>query len=222
MLYNNVYAVMKRSQLFIILSLFFTVTLFGQNKEAKNMLDQISKRYEAYTSIDMRFDLTIAYPERPVQRQTARIVQKGNQFVFFSESQDIYGDGRDVWLHLKDRDEVQLNNYDDEDDLGLMTPRDLLKQYQSDQFDYDLVNKTDQHLFIEFKPLSRESEYSKYRVQISKRNNDFEKVEAFGKDGSKITVVLAEIDTNQSYENNFFKFDTAKNPEVYIEDLRID
>lgn len=213
---------MNKLLLLIGVLLLANYTTEAQNKEAKRMLDAISEKYDGYSSIDIHFDLLISYPQRPDQNQSARIVQQGNKFLFTSEDQDIYGDGTDVWLYLKDRDEVQLNNYDDDDELGLMTPRDLLKQYKSDQFEYDLVNKTDESLFIEFKPLSRDSEYSKYRVEINKKDKDFEKVEAFGKDGSRIIVSLAKMSTNNTYSNDFFTFDKTAHPGVYIEDLRID
>ncbi len=196
--------------------------LSGQKKVAKKMLDNITDKYDQFESIDITFDLTLTYPERRSQNQQAHIVQKGNKFVFTSEEQDIYGDGEDVYLYLKERNEVQINDFDADDELGLMTPKDLLKQYRTDKFEYDLEQKTNTHLYIVFKPLDKESEYSKYRISIDKKKEDFETIEAYGKDGSHITVKIATSVFNKSYASNYFTFDTNKYPDVIVEDLRID
>ena len=138
----------------IILVLLITlqVPLSAQNGNAKKMLDRLSEKYEAYRSFEISFDLEVKYPERPVQKQKAQIIQANQRFKFISEEQDIIGDGEDVYLFLKDRNEVQINDFDDDDELGLMTPKDLLKEYDSGRFEYLLENETDTEIFIVFKP----------------------------------------------------------------------
>ncbi len=204
------------------LALTLQLPLLGQKRAVKKTLDQLSEKYESYQSFDISFDLEIIYPERPVQKQTAQIVQQGTQFIFTSDDQDIFGDGDDVYLYLKDRNEVQINDFDEDDELGLMTPKDLLKQYKTDQFEYDMEGQTDQEMTIIFKPLDRDSEYSKYRVTINKETKDFQSIDAFGKDGSKILVTIAETTYNKTYPNDFFSFDQSLYPDIRIEDLRID
>ncbi len=206
----------------MIIALTGTLTISAQSKAATKMLDRLAKKYDTYSSMEMDFDLSIQYPDRPVQAQKAKIIQAGERFVFRSEDQDIYGDGVDIWLHLKARNEVQINNYDEDTELGLITPRDLLKQYKSDEFKYDLLQEDDSAAYIEFVPTDRASEYSKYRLKINKSANDIAQVEAFGKDGSKYVVTIADKKVNGEYADAFFTFDADSHPGVYIEDLRID
>ena len=196
--------------------------LIGQKRAVKKTLDQLSEKYDSYQSFDILFDLQVIYPERPVQNQKAQLIQQGTQFIFTSDDQDIYGDGENVYLYLKDRNEVQINDFDNEDELGLMTPKDLLKQYKTDQFEYEMEDQTDQEMIIIFKPLQRESEYSKYRVTINKQTKDFQSIDAFGKDGSKILVSIANASYNKSYPKDYFLFDQSLYPNIRVEDLRID
>ena len=186
------------------------------------MLDRLSEKYEAYRSFEISFDLEVKYPERPVQKQKAQIIQANQRFKFISEEQDIIGDGEDVYLFLKDRNEVQINDFDDDDELGLMTPKDLLKEYDSGRFEYLLENETDTEIFIVFKPLDRDSEFFKYRIAIDKQSEDFSKIDAYSKDGSQLLVTIASSSHNKEYNDEFFSFDTSLYPDIRIEDLRID
>ena len=208
----------------IILVLLITlqVPLSAQNGNAKKMLDRLSEKYEAYRSFEISFDLEVKYPERPVQKQKAQIIQANQRFKFISEEQDIIGDGEDVYLFLKDRNEVQINDFDDDDELGLMTPKDLLKEYDSGRFEYLLENETDTEIFIVFKPLDRDSEFFKYRIAIDKQSEDFSKIDAYSKDGSQLLVTIASSSHNKEYNDEFFCFDTSLYPDIRIEDLRID
>ena len=208
----------------IILVLLITlqVPLSAQNGNAKKMLDRLSEKYEAYRSFEISFDLEVKYPERPVQKQKAQIIQANQRFKFISEEQDIIGDGEDVYLFLKDRNEVQINDFDDDDELGLMTPKDLLKEYDSGRFEYLLENETDTEIFIVFKPLDSDSEFFKYRIAIDKQSEDFSKIDAYSKDGSQLLVTIASSSHNKEYNDEFFSFDTSLYPDIRIEDLRID
>jgi outer membrane lipoprotein-sorting protein len=185
-------------------------------------LDKISDKYDAYKSVEIQFDLIIKYPDQPIENQKASITQQGKSFLFTSPQQDIYGNGKNIWYYIKERNEVQLNNFDEGDDVGMLTPKDLLKQYKANKFEYALVNEDGSYAYVEFKPLDSYDDYSKYRVKISKTKMDFESMEAFGKDGSKIDIKLSSVKVNQSYPTSKFVFDIKAHPGVFVEDLRID
>lgn len=206
--------------LFIFLP--FLVSVNAQDRDAKKILDQISHKYDKYTSMEIDFDLKVDYPERPAEVQKASIVQQGNSFVFKSIDQDIYGNGDDVWYYLKGRNEVQINDFEEDDELGMMTPKDLLRQYKADKFEYAITHTEGDEVYIEFKPIDRYSDYSKYRIKVNKKEKDFESMEAFGKDGSKLYVTISSFVPNKTYTADYFAFDAKKHPGVMIEDLRLD
>ncbi len=206
----------------LVLLIAMQIPLLAQKKSAKKVLDKLSEKYEAYQSFEISFDLEVIYPERPSEKQKAQIVQADQRFKFISEDQDIIGDGEDVYLFLKDRNEVQINDFDEDDELGLMTPKDLLKEYQSGRFEYDFENETNTEVFIVFKPLERDSEFFKYRIAIDKELEDFTKIDAFSKDGSRLLVTIASSTYNKEYPDEFFSFDSSLYPDIRVEDLRID
>lgn len=208
--------------LIVLFSLLLHITLTGQDKGAKKILDKVSDKYDAYKSVEIHFDLTIKYPDQASENQKASIIQQGKNFIFRSKAQDIYANGKSVWYYLKDRNEVQINNFDEDEELGMLTPKDLLRQYKANKFEYALVNEDAVYAYIEFKPFDTYDDYSKYRVKFNKAKSDFEFIEAFGKDGSKISITIASVSSNKSYPAGLFTFDTKAHPGVFVEDLRID
>ena len=202
--------------------LLFQLPLISQKRAAQKLLDQMSEKFEAFESFELLFDLETTYPDRPVLKQRASIIQSGIRFMFISEEQEIIGDGEDVYLYLKDRNEIQINDFDEDEELGLITPRDFLNQYRSNRFEYDIESQSDTKMIIVFKPLDRESEYSKYRITINKVTKDFESIDAYGKDGTRVLASINESYYNRQYPIDFFTFNPSKYTNVKIEDLRID
>jgi len=75
---------------------------------------------------------------------------------------------------------------------------------------------------IEFKPISKDSEYSKMRVTIDRKKTQLLRIKAFSKDGARYTMEVNKFTTNGTYKDADFVFDTAQFPDVFVEDLRIE
>ena len=58
------------------------------------------------------------------------------------------------------------------------------------------------------------------RLTIVKGSNEFLRVKAFGKDGSRYTISAKKITPNKSLAASMFTFNKADYPDFYIEDLR--
>jgi outer membrane lipoprotein-sorting protein len=210
----------------IILSgclLLCTIFVIAQDKAATKLLDDLASKYDKYSSIEIDFNMDITYADATKESFKGQIIQEGSKFVFIGGAQDIYCDETAVWFHLKSRNEVQINDYDyDPEDLSVITPKDLLKQYQSGKYDYQLLEEDNTKVLIEFKPLDRDSEYAKFKIDIAKKTNQINKVQAFNKDGSTIVISVTGQKTNKKYPISTFAFNPKKYPGIHIEDLRID
>ncbi|HNL39918.1 MAG TPA: outer-membrane lipoprotein carrier protein LolA, partial [Saprospiraceae bacterium] len=73
---------------------------------------------------------------------------------------------------------------------------------------------------IEFKPVSRNSEYAKIRVSVDEKALTIESIKAFAKDGSRYTFKVTRLTPNKVFPANHFTFDAKKYPGVHVEDLR--
>ena len=141
----------------------------------------------------------------------------------------IYCDGEVIWTHLKKQKQVQINDYEeDEESEDIMSPKDVLKIYESGNYLYVLMNEaTEKGVLIqqiEFKPKDRDSEYSKMRVTINKATSEIIRLKVFSRDGSRFTFAIDnETRNNKNYSADTFAFDVSKAAkDVDIEDLRMD
>ena len=74
----------------IMMSAFFLATGFAQKKdftkaqdvdpEAQKVLDKVSKKYEAYKTIEATFSLKIEIPEEPIDEQIGKLKQEGEKY----------------------------------------------------------------------------------------------------------------------------------------------
>lgn len=214
---------MIRIALLLITSLMLTTTVMSQDKAAKKHLDKVSDKYATYDNMTLDISMVLTLPEEAPQTSEIEIVQEGLKYKILHPQQEIYCDGNDIWMYIADQNEVQINDFDPEMEVEYMiTPKDLLNQYNSGKYSYQISDKKQDQVQIEFLPNDRDSDYSKYRINIDTRNNDILQMWAFGKDGSLIALEIKNQEVNQKLRADTFTFDISKHPNIRIEDLRLD
>ena len=217
----------------ILIALCCTTITFAQtapetsDPEAKAILEKMRTKYEAYQSVGADFTLTIEIPEEDKETQEGTIAQQGDKYRVDLEHQAVYSDGQSLWLYMKRNNEVQINDVDDFEEEGeMLSPKDLLRIYEKEDFIYQLVNEDYENGVaiqqIEFKPTDKDSEYSKMRVTIDKKKVQIKRIKAFSKDGSRYTMEVKKFKPNEQYAAKDFVFNPADFPDVFVEDLRIE
>ncbi|MCB0642662.1 MAG: outer membrane lipoprotein carrier protein LolA [Phaeodactylibacter sp.] len=193
---------------------------------AKALLEKLKAKYEGYNSMAINFSLLIEFPEEPQETQKGTLLQQGNKFRLDMEAQRLISDGKSVWLYLKNNKEVQINDAEQDDSGGILSPNDLLKVYNSGEYVYALINAYEENgrliQQIEFKPLDSYSEYSKIRLTIDKNKQEVIRIKAFSKDGSRYTLLIDSLTPNPSVPAGSFVWNKSECPDCYVEDLRID
>jgi outer membrane lipoprotein-sorting protein len=194
--------------------------------EARAILEKVKIKYEAFKSVEATFTLSIELPDQPAEEQSGKLIQQGDQYKLDLAAQQLICDGKTIWLYLKQNKEVQVNNFDAEEESAFLSPRDLLRIYEREDFVYVLVNEYAEGgkilQDIEFKPLDPNSEYSKMRLSVEKGSSQIKRIRAFAKDGSRYALTLNTFKSNLSYPAGTFVWNKADCPDCYVEDLRID
>ena len=203
--------------------LLISSALSAQSRKAKKILDKLSETYTQSKSIAVEFDLIVKFPEEDPTSYSSVVIQKGNKFLFQNSEQEYYGNGDDIWIYLPAQNEVQINDYDEEESEDyFITPLDLLNQYKSGKYDYQITDDRKGETDIEFMPLDEFNDYSKFRITVTDKQMEIAKILAFGKDGSLMTLDIRNINRDKEYDDQIFEFDRTKYPGVRIEDLRLD
>ncbi len=191
--------------------------------KAKAILDQVKEMYESYNSLQTDFTLEISGEIE--ETQEGRVNLMGESYRVEMENQNIISNGNTVWFHLKNNNEVQINNPDPEGKEGFLSPADMLKVYDQNLI-YglkDMVEEDGQMVYhIEFKPREKddEADFFKLRLSVVKGTYEMSKVVAFSRDGTKYTLTFNNIEPNVNFDEKIFTFDPSKHPDIYIEDLR--
>ena len=220
-----------KKYLTLLFSIGLIMSTYAQNGEtsdplATKILDKLKKKYDSFSTMEADFTLEMKLSGQDIEIQNGKIIQDGEMYLLSLSDQEIYNNGKHVWVHLKSNKEVQLSNADFDEESEIMSPKDMLRVYESNEYIYDITDvktvKGEKLTEIEFKPLDRDSEYIKMRISINRKDNMMKKIAIFARDGSRYTVSLDNIESNKTYDEKIFAFDKAAHPGVYVEDLRID
>lgn len=193
--------------------------------QAKAVLDKLRKKYQGYQSLEAAFTLEIELPDQKKEVQQGKIAKQGKKYRVDLATQSVICDGTALWLVLHNNKEVQINNLPDPStDENILSPEALFSFYDKGKFVYSLVNestvagKVVQE--IEFKPLDKGSEYSKFRLTVDKAALTIVSMKAFGKDASRYTIKLGAFTPNKTFAADHFSFSKSKFPGYRVEDLR--
>ena len=193
---------------------------------AKRDLLALRQKYTSAGAVDAQVALEIKMPEAPAETQRGRIVQEGDKFFVKFAGQEVTSDGKTTWLYLPDNREVQV--YDAKEAAtpgGFTRPQDILDLHDSGAFDYAITGTVKQGgremRQIEFKPLDRNSEYSKLRLTYDPARKEVYSIQVFNKDGSRFTLTMSDVKIGAQVPASTFVFDAKSKPGVRVEDMRL-
>jgi len=215
---------MGKSILFIC-ALFLSVSGLAQEvsgEDAVKLMEELSSTMDSYESMQVDFIMHVHVPGESETKEEGYLIQQKDNFVFDLESQTIYSDGSAVWVHIKADEEVQINDPDFGEDGSLMSPGQIMRLHETEDFIYDIINEDKSRVEIEFKPTEDLSDYTKLRLTLDSDKMQLAKIEMFYKDGMRINLNISDFATNKNYSPERFRFEESKFPGVYVEDLRID
>jgi len=217
--------------IFVFVFLGFYTCMLSQNvivekndPKAKVILDKMKKEYDSYKTMEINFELNLEFPNRPVEVQKGKLIQDGNKYQLKMDDQEVYADGKTVWVYLKKNKEVQILDAE-ENSEEFMSPKQIMNIYQKGEYIYSIVDERtvgkEKFVDIEFKPKSKKSEFAKIRLTIDKVNNKMVSLRVFAKDASKYTLKINSIKTNINYDSSIFVLKPNTLQGVKVEDLRL-
>lgn len=178
------------------------------DQEAKAILDQIKSNLDSYKGIEVDFDYVVTVPEEAPQKQEGNMLVVGERYALDLNDYGIYSDGQTVWMYDKAIEEVNINNREENEDLLISSPTDLLDFYQKDDFIYafydELVVDGRIITMIDFKPVDDEQEFFKIRLSVDKKQNLPAGAKLFYRDGTRIEVVFKQISNQSQFSDSDF------------------
>lgn len=212
--------------LFGIVLFFSGISVFAQqDQKAKSILENVTKNTQSYQSIQATFDYILDNKKEEIHEENkGEIVIRGEKYQLKLPQLglEVYSDGKNVWSYMKDANEVSITSVED-GAVEMMNPSKLFTIYE-EGFNYQFVEETTtggkEIYVIDLFPQNEETEYSKIRIQIDKRQMLVKNAEMVGKEGNNYIVRVNNLKTNVPAADSLFVFNAAKYPGVEEVDLR--
>jgi outer membrane lipoprotein-sorting protein len=210
--------------IFIMFLLGFQV--FGQkDAEAKKILKQVSDKTKSYESIKLQFKyVTENKAAKTSETQKGTIFIKGNMFKLFFSGNEIFSDGKTIWTHQLEINEITITEPDPADEASL-NPTNILNVYEKGyKYKYmgEFTSNGETFYQIDLYPEQPKTKnYSMIKLKIDKAKTQIESIKMVGKDGVDNTIELTEFTPNVKVVDSMFKFDPTKYPkDIVINDMR--
>jgi outer membrane lipoprotein carrier protein len=186
--------------------------------EATKILKKLKEVYSKYDALQIDYSLEIENGEDK-EVQQGSILQKGDKYRINNNGNIIINNTKTVWMYIKKQNEVQVNDYDSDDDPGF-TPAKIFNIDESDkEFFYAITDSDSKGYKIEFKPLDADSDIMKIRIEVDRGQTKITSIKLFQEDGSRMTFLLKKIN-NAKTDSSSFRFNKEKYPGVKEVDLR--
>ncbi len=192
-------------------------------EKAKTILDQLSAKTKAYTSIEASFSFALENQQEDINEvYDGHIILKGSKYKVNLMDVDAYFDGEVLYNHMIDAGEVNITIPDLEDEETL-NPATIFTIYEDGYtFNYvaeGTVNGKACHE-IDLYPVNRDKPFSRIKLLVLKDDLQIYSIRQVGKDGNNYTVIVKDMKTNKAFNDKTFVFDTAAHPDVDVIDMR--
>jgi outer membrane lipoprotein-sorting protein len=213
------YYKMKKYYLFFLLSGSFSPAIAQNEHDAAcALLDSISQH---------SFRATFAYANRSSQLELlesfegGQIAVCGNKYRLTLPEQEIINDGQTVWTYLKDAKEVQITDYDPEQET--VTPWTIFANYRRDytfcRFDTHQVNG---HIYDSVALLAKDAENSLSRVKITvaRATKYIESVEVMDSNQTLHVFMITDFAYDLTFDKAFFSLNAEAYNGAEVIDMR--
>lgn len=211
--------------IWLIVAMFIFLDMNAQtDAKAKSILDQLSAKTKAYTTIKADFNYTLDNQDADIHEvQSGSIAIKGNKYFLKIAGQEVISDGSTVWTYLKDAEEVQISELDT-DNEDQITPSNIFTMYEKGfrhQFIKEEAISGAETYIIHIFPLDLDMKsYHTVKLYINKSKMELSKVIIMGKEGDTYTYNIKSFQPNAPLSDSMFKFNKADHPGVEVVDLR--
>lgn len=218
---------MKKISSIIALVALSITTMFGQkDPAAKKILDDVSTKYKAHTSLTANITYMLEVTSNPSLNETftADVKMKGEKFqVKKSDGEKYFCDGKYIWNILDE--EAYVSDFNKEDN-----PININKVLNAYKTGYKyMINDSEtvggvKCTVIDLNPDRSADEMAtsdvfKIRLLIDPGTNDVKQWIVFEKNGNRHKFKINTYTPNVTLSDAIFVYDYKKYPEVTVEDL---
>jgi outer membrane lipoprotein-sorting protein len=198
-----------KSTLLVLFLVAFASIHAQEDKKAKGILDKLSAKTKAYSSIRTEFSYSLVNKDRKINNsQFWKLLLKGDKYRLDMGDQLIISDGKTMWKILEDA----------------LNPKNIFTMYEKGfKFKYIKEEKLGAkivHVIDLFPIVPKEKDYNSIRLFVDKAALQVLKSEIKGKNGNVYTYDIKKFSTNEAVDEAQLNFKKTDFPGFEINDLR--
>ncbi|WP_395051791.1 outer membrane lipoprotein carrier protein LolA [Flavobacterium sp.] len=202
----------------------FLISLFAnaQDKEAKDLLNQVTAKIKSYDNIVIDFKYTLNNAKENINQDSkGNVTMKGNQYILNFMGVTKIFDGKKTYTIVPEDEEVTVSTVNEKDDNAI-TPSKMLTFFNSgykcsmDDLQ-DIKGRKIQ--YIKLVPMNAKDQRKEILLGIDVQTKHIYNLIETGKKGTKTTLTVNSFKTNQPLSKNQFIFVASKYPNYYINKL---
>jgi len=209
--------------IFLIFSLVAVQAAFAQyDPQALTTLDEMSKKYKAFTSFEANITTTMTNETEGVKEESkGKITVKGEKYRLVIPEQEIINNGTTQWTYIPSAKEVTVDNYDA--NTNEINPSKIYEIYKKGYKYLHNGERTEGGVVVEeidLVPEKKDAQFFKIKMIIGKKDRSIQSWTMMDKSGNKYKYTISKFTPNVTVADTFFAFDSKKYPGVEIIDLR--
>ena len=206
-----------KNKILIAVFLFSQLISFGQDEKAEKILKDLSANTKSYSYMDVDFDFNFINTSQDInESQKGNIKINQNKFRLDLNQQLIISDDSIQWIYLKESNELQIMEYDSQDDI--ISPNKLFTIYENGYKSQYIELKEKNHI-IDLFPIES-NEFKNIQLHIDQDKIQLKKIILFDKNGGSFSYLITKFITDKEIDENAFRFNEANYTDLEIIDLR--
>jgi outer membrane lipoprotein-sorting protein len=199
--------------------LLFGFSIQAQDKEAKDLLNQVTAKIKSYDNIVIDFKYTLNNTKENINQDSkGNVTMKGNQYVLNFMGVTKIFDGKKTYTIVPEDEEVTISTVNEKDDNAI-TPSKMLTFFNSGyRYTMDILQdiKGRKIQYIKLVPTNSKDQRKEILLGIDVQTKHIYNLIETGKKGTKTTLTVNSFKTNQPLSKNQFTFVESKYPNYYI------
>ena len=203
---------MKRITLLLSLLLSAFAIQAQDSEKAKALLDEVYNTVNSYENIFIDFKFELYNQEADVRQETrGDLTLEGDKYVLnYLGAMQLY-DGNKVYTVVPENEEVTIE--DKSEDAGSVSPSKMLTFYrQGHKYAWDIRQNVQgrQIQYVKLTPIDSNSEVASILLGIDAETKHIYKLIETGNNGTKTTITVNSLKTDQPLSETLFTFDEKK------------
>ncbi len=213
---------MKNLAALISLLCVYTMSFAQYDENALKILDAMSAKYKKIPAYSADISYSLVNETDGIDEEfNGKITVKGEKYRLELDEQVVINDGTTFWTYLPDVNEVNIDNYDpDEDEISPSKIYDAYKSGYKYVYIGDETVRGSKHAVIDLVPNDKDAQYFKIKLYISQSDSSLSKWTMFDKSGNQYQYTINNFNSGINPGDSYFEFDESEYPGVEIIDLR--